>query len=188
MKKIIKLILIILWMGLIFSFSSDNADKSTVKSDGVIIRICETVLNRKLNDTEKEKYTSKYIVPVRKSAHFTLYFILGILVFLFVKDFTAMKYKVVLICVLVVLLYSISDEVHQLFVPGRSGEVLDVMKEVAEEGMTMVVVTHEMGFAREVGDRVLFIDGGVIVEEGTPEEVFNHTREERTKLFLSQVL
>ena len=127
MKKIIKLILIILWMGLIFSFSSDNADKSTVKSDGVIIRICETVLNRKLNDTEKEKYTSKYIVPVRKSAHFTLYFILGILVFLFVKDFTAMKYKVVLICVLVVLLYSISDEVHQLFVPGRSGEVLDVM-------------------------------------------------------------
>ena len=80
------------------------------------------------------------------------------------------------------------DEPTSALDPEMVHEVLDVMKEVAEEGMTMVVVTHEMGFAREVGDRVLFIDGGVIVEEGTPEEVFNHTREERTKLFLSQVL
>ena len=127
MKKIIKLILIVLWMGLIFSFSSDNASESTNKSDGVIIRICETVLNRSLSDSEKKEYTSKYIVPVRKSAHFTLYFILGILTFIFVKDFTNMNYKVVLISVLVVLLYSISDEVHQLFVPGRSGEIRDVL-------------------------------------------------------------
>ena len=126
-KKIIKLILIVLWMALIFSFSADDADKSTSKSDGVIIKMTETVLNKKLSDSEKEKYTTMFIVPVRKSAHFTLYFILGILVFLFVKDFTTMKYKVVLISVLVVLLYSISDEVHQLFVPGRSGEVFDVM-------------------------------------------------------------
>ena len=127
MKKIIKLILIILWMGVIFSFSSDDADKSTIKSDGVIIKITETALNKKLSDKEKKEYTTKYIVPVRKSAHFTLYFILGILVFLFVKEFTVISYKVVLISVIVVLLYSISDEVHQLFVPGRSGEVLDVM-------------------------------------------------------------
>lgn len=127
MKKVIKLILIILWMGVIFSFSSDDADQSTIKSDGVIIKITETALNKKLSDKEKKEYTTKYIVPVRKSAHFTLYFILGILVFLFVKDFTVISYKVVLISVIVVLLYSISDEVHQLFVPGRSGEVLDVM-------------------------------------------------------------
>ena len=127
MQKIIKLILIILWMGVIFSFSSDDADKSTIKSDGVIIKITETALNKKLSDKEKKEYTTKYIVPVRKSAHFTLYFILGILVFLFVKEFTVISYKVVLISVIVVLLYSISDEVHQLFVPGRSGEVLDVM-------------------------------------------------------------
>ena len=127
MKKIIKLILIILWMGVIFSFSSDDADKSTIKSDGVIIKITETALNKKLSDKEKKEYTTKYIVPVRKSAHFTLYFILGVLVFLFVKDFTVINYKVVLISIIVVLLYSISDEVHQLFVPGRSGEVLDVM-------------------------------------------------------------
>ena len=67
-------------------------------------------------------------------------------------------------------------------------EVLDVMKKLAQEGMTMVVVTHEMGFAREVGDRLLFVDCGRIVEEGEPSEVFVHPKEERTKLFLSKIL
>ena len=68
------------------------------------------------------------------------------------------------------------------------GEVLDVMKELAETGMTMIVVTHEMGFAREVSDRVLFMDEGIIYEEGTPEEIFNHPKNSRTKEFLSKVL
>lgn len=68
------------------------------------------------------------------------------------------------------------------------GEVLEVMKQLAQEGMTMVVVTHEMGFAKEVADRVLFMDGGVILEEGTPEQIFDHPKEERTKTFLSKVL
>ena len=80
------------------------------------------------------------------------------------------------------------DEPTSALDPEMVHEVLDVMREVAEEGMTMVVVTHEMGFAREVGSRVLFIDGGVIVEEGRPLDVFEHTKEERTKAFLSQVL
>ena len=80
------------------------------------------------------------------------------------------------------------DEPTSALDPEMVHEVLDVMKEVAEEGMTMVVVTHEMGFAREVGSRVVFIDQGVTVEEGTTEDVFNHTKEERTKEFLSQVL
>ena len=80
------------------------------------------------------------------------------------------------------------DEPTSALDPEMVHEVLDVMREVAEEGMTMVVVTHEMGFAREVGSRVLFIDGGVIVEEGRPVDVFEHTKEERTKAFLSQVL
>ena len=80
------------------------------------------------------------------------------------------------------------DEPTSALDPEMVHEVLDVMKEVAEEGMTMVVVTHEMGFAREVGSRVVFIDQGVTVEEGTPEDVFNHTKEARTKEFLSQVL
>ena len=80
------------------------------------------------------------------------------------------------------------DEPTSALDPEMVHEVLDVMKDLARAGMTMVVVTHEMGFAREVADRVLFIDGGVIVEEGRPDELFSHPKEERTKAFLSSVL
>ena len=80
------------------------------------------------------------------------------------------------------------DEPTSALDPEMVGEVLDVMKQLAKEGMTMVVVTHEMGFAREVGDRVLFMDEGVIMEEGTPEEVFNHTKTPRAQDFLRKVL
>ena len=80
------------------------------------------------------------------------------------------------------------DEPTSALDPEMVGEVLEIMKELAREGMTMVVVTHEMGFAREVGTRVLFMDGGHILEQGKPEDIFNHPREERTKEFLSKVL
>ena len=80
------------------------------------------------------------------------------------------------------------DEPTSALDPEMVGEVLDVMKELAHEGMTMVVVTHEMGFAREVGSRVLFMDGGKLVEENTPNEFFANPQNERTKLFLSKVL
>ena len=80
------------------------------------------------------------------------------------------------------------DEPTSALDPEMVGEVLDVMKELAETGMTMVVVTHEMGFAREVSSRVLFLDEGVIAEEGTPDEIFSHPKCERLKTFLSKVL
>ncbi len=80
------------------------------------------------------------------------------------------------------------DEPTSALDPEMVGEVLDVMKQLAREGMTMMVVTHEMGFAREVADRVLFMDEGKMVEEGTPEHFFIEPREARTKLFLKQVL
>ncbi len=80
------------------------------------------------------------------------------------------------------------DEPTSALDPEMVGEVLDVMKDLARSGMTMVIVTHEMGFAREVASRVLFVDQGVIMERGTPEEVFNNPQNERTKLFLSKVL
>ena len=80
------------------------------------------------------------------------------------------------------------DEPTSALDPEMVGEVLDVMKQLAQEGMTMVVVTHEMGFAREVGDRVLFMADGKIVEQNTPAEIFSHPREERTQAFLSKVL
>ncbi|MBR2081085.1 MAG: amino acid ABC transporter ATP-binding protein [Oscillospiraceae bacterium] len=80
------------------------------------------------------------------------------------------------------------DEPTSALDPEMVGEVLDVMKELAKEGMTMVVVTHEMGFAREVGNRVLFMDEGKLVEQGTPEEIFEHPKNPRLQDFLSKVL
>jgi len=80
------------------------------------------------------------------------------------------------------------DEPTSALDPEMVGEVLEVMKDLAREGMTMVVVTHEMGFAREVGSRVLFMDGGKLVEENTPNEFFEHPKNHRTQLFLSKVL
>ena len=80
------------------------------------------------------------------------------------------------------------DEPTSALDPEMIKEVLDVMKGLAQEGMTMVVVTHEMGFAREVGDRVIFVDGGKIVEQGVPEAISSRAKEERTKSFLSKIL
>ena len=80
------------------------------------------------------------------------------------------------------------DEPTSALDPEMVGEVLDVIKGLVKSGMTSVIVTHEMGFCREVSDRVLFMDGGIIAEEGTPEEVFNHPQNPRTQEFLSKVL
>ena len=80
------------------------------------------------------------------------------------------------------------DEPTSALDPELVGEVLEVMRALANEGMTMMVVTHEMGFAREVGDRVVFMDGGVVVEEGPPSQIINDPQEPRTREFLSQVL
>ncbi|MGL4853721.1 MAG: amino acid ABC transporter ATP-binding protein [Lentisphaeria bacterium] len=80
------------------------------------------------------------------------------------------------------------DEPTSALDPEMVGEVLNVMKELASEGMTMIVVTHEMGFAREVADRVIFMDGGNIVEQGKPRDIFSNPQNERTKAFLNQVL
>ena len=79
------------------------------------------------------------------------------------------------------------DEATSALDPELVRDVLGVMKELARGGMTMIAVTHEMGFAREVADRVIFMDGGVIVEEGTPEEVFDHPQSDRTKDFLGHI-
>ena len=80
------------------------------------------------------------------------------------------------------------DEPTSALDPEMVGEVLQLMKELANEGMTMVVVTHEIGFAKEIATRVIFMDNGIIAEEGKPEEIFNNPKNERTKEFLSKVL
>lgn len=80
------------------------------------------------------------------------------------------------------------DEPTSALDPEMVGEVLEIMKELAANGMTMVIVTHEMGFAREAADRVFFMDQGIIMEQGTPDKIFNHPENERTKAFLSKIL
>ena len=80
------------------------------------------------------------------------------------------------------------DEPTSALDPEMVAEVLTVMKDLANEGLTMIVVTHEMGFAKDVADQVVFMDQGVIVEQGSPEEIFNNPKQERTKAFLSRII
>lgn len=114
-------------MATIFMFSNDNDYESTKKSDGLIIRTSEFILNRKLTNKEKNIYTSKYVVLVRKTAHFTLYFLLGLFFCSFLKEFDLTNKKLIIYTIIFVFMYACSDEIHQLFISGRSGEILDVL-------------------------------------------------------------
>lgn len=127
MKKYIKLLLVLIVMITIFIFSNDTSTASTKKSDRLIINTSELILNRKLTKKEKELYTSKYVVIVRKTAHFTLYFLLGLLFISFLKEFDLNNKKLILYTILFVFIYACSDEIHQLFIYERSGEILDVL-------------------------------------------------------------
>ena len=127
MIKFIKLLLIILCMTLIFCFSSDNAELSTKKSDGVIIKTCELLLGRKLTASEEEKYVEKLVFVVRKGAHFSIYLILGLLIMSYFKELYLINNKGLLIAFIICFLYACSDELHQYFVPGRSSEFFDVL-------------------------------------------------------------
>ena len=130
MKKVIYSILIVLWMGIIFSLSNQPAIDSTELSDGFISNTIGNVykfFNKNISSDELNEIKVKYTHPVRKMAHFTIYMILGILVTLLVREYNVSFNKCLFISLLVCLLYSISDEVHQLFVIGRSGEIRDVL-------------------------------------------------------------
>lgn len=127
MGKIIKIILLVLCMSTIFFFSNDKADASTKKSDGLIVRISEMVLNKKLSNNEKDKYTTKYFKVIRKSAHFTIYLILGLIFISLLKEYNILDKRSVIYTIIFVFIYACSDEIHQLFVSGRSGEILDVL-------------------------------------------------------------
>ena len=129
-RKVIYSILIVLWMSFIFCLSNQPAVDSTELSDGFISNTIGNVyklFNRNISSEELNEIKIKYTHPVRKMAHFTIYMILGILVTLLVREYNVSFYKCLIISLLVCLLYSISDEIHQLFVLGRSGEVRDVL-------------------------------------------------------------
>ena len=126
LKKIIKIILVLLCMATIFSFSSDTADESTEKSDGLIVRISEFLVGHRLSEEERQEKIDQYVTIIRKGAHFSIYLVLGFLLISLVKEYRVIDTKSILIALMIAILYACSDEIHQLFVPGRSGEILDV--------------------------------------------------------------
>ena len=126
-RKVIKIILVLLWMVMIFLLSNEEAVKSSKKSDGLIIKSVELFTGKSLSGQEKEKVLKYLVFPVRKCAHLSLYLILGILVISLLREYMVINTKLVLLSLLICFLYACSDEIHQLFVPGRSGEVRDVL-------------------------------------------------------------
>lgn len=127
LRKVIKFTLVICCMLIIFMFSSDSGTASSKKSDSVIINLVEIISNKKVNNKDRDKYIEKYVFPVRKCAHFTIYLVLGILVISLLSEYRVVNFKTVLYVLLIVFLYACSDEFHQLFVPGRSSEIRDVL-------------------------------------------------------------
>ena len=127
LRKVIKFTLVICCMLIIFMFSSDSGTASSKKSDSVIINLVEVISNKKVNNKDRDKYIEKYVFPVRKCAHFTIYLILGILVISLLSEYSILNFKTVLYTLLIVFLYACSDEFHQLFVSGRSSEIGDVL-------------------------------------------------------------
>lgn len=151
MKKIIVYILAILWMGLISFFSHQPATDSDKVSNGIIDKIVDTVeiiSGHKFNDKELEIISEYLIFPVRKLAHFTLYFILGILIYNVINLYSTNNKKILLISILLCIIYACSDEIHQLFVPGRSGELRDVLIDSIGSILGIIIVSKIKKFKK----------------------------------------
>ena len=125
MKKWIKLGLIIIWVMIIFMFSNQDGNKSTNTSDGFLLKVVN-VLHLNKDSLKDDELISKYTVLVRKGAHFSAYFVLGILVYSYLAEFMDRKLKLVLFTILICMVLASFDEVHQYFIPGRSARVFDV--------------------------------------------------------------
>ena len=125
-KKVLKGIFVIVCMVTIFYFSSDNGDESSYKSDSVILRVSSFFGVEDLSKKEQQNLIDTFVVPVRKSAHFFVYFVLGITLISFFREFSIPILKLLLISIFLAFLYACGDEVHQLFIPGRTGRALDV--------------------------------------------------------------
>lgn len=125
--RIIKVLLLILCMISIFYFSSDNGVESSDKSHSIIYSVGELILGRELTNQEKDYYVEHYEVFVRKTAHFTIYFILGLLFISNLYEYRVIDKKSILYSIFFVFIYACSDEIHQLFIHERSGQILDVL-------------------------------------------------------------
>lgn len=138
-RKIIKFFCVILCMLSIFMFSSDNAETSSYKSKTIIVKMTESIIRKDLTKKEEDYYVKKLVKIVRKSAHFTLYFLLGLSIISLSVEYLPLCKKNIIIAALIVFLYACSDEIHQLFIPGRSGEILDVIIDTCG-GMTAITI------------------------------------------------
>ena len=150
MKKIVLYILIIFWMGLIFSFSNQPSIASDGVSNGLmakLIDVVEVVIGHEFSDMEIENIYKYGITPLRKCAHLSIYFILGILMYSLVKEYQLDRKKVFTISLLFCILYACSDEIHQLFVFGRSGEVRDVLID-SFGSLFGILLTSKIGFRK----------------------------------------
>jgi len=151
MKKTIYIILIITWMIIIFMFSNQPADESSKLSDGFISTTIGNIYKIFDNDVTEEKLTEikeKYTTPVRKTAHFTIYLILGTLTILLLREYDIENRKRLILAILICLLYATSDEIHQLFIPGRSGEIKDVLIDTSGS-MIGIIITNKITKKRE---------------------------------------
>ena len=126
-KKGIKIVLILFWFGVIFMFSARNAKESLGVSNKLLIKVVEMYKHRDLAENEKENITKKFTFYIRKFAHFFLYFVLAFFVFILLKEFVSIDYKLVFFTILICMLYATTDEIHQLFIAGRTGRFFDVL-------------------------------------------------------------
>ena len=126
LRKIIKLLLILIWMVVIFLFSNDSGEASKKKSDHVIMDIYQVFNDTELTEKEKEQLIETVVYPTRKIAHFSEYFLLGLLVLSFLSEFGIVTRKSILIAIIICCLYAVSDEFHQMFSDGRTPKVFDV--------------------------------------------------------------
>lgn len=125
--KIVKVFIVLLCMFTIFMLSADDNNESNKKSDGLIIKACKILVRKDLSEKEQQAYIDKYVTFVRKSAHFTIYLLLGLSIISLIKEYRQIDIKSLIIALIISVLYAVSDEIHQILVPGRSGEIRDVL-------------------------------------------------------------
>lgn len=139
-KKVVKFIIIILILSVIFGFSNETGETSSKRSDGLIIKVAQLILNRQLSKDEKNNIVNKLVVPVRKTAHIIIYLLLGISIISFYREFTVINYKQLIISMVVCFILAIFDEIHQLFIVGRSGEIKDII--IDEVGSMLGIMSY----------------------------------------------
>lgn len=140
-KYILNIIFIIIWLFIIFSFSAEDATKSEHRSDEVIINAVETITREEIPENQRQKIIDEYIVIVRKSAHFFLYFILAILVFTLYKRIFGLNSKSFIYSIIFCFIYACSDEIHQLFINGRTARIFDVFVDTTGAILSTTLLT-----------------------------------------------